>query len=161
MANDQNQCNFTGRLGKDPETKQLSNGSVTNFSIAVSEQWRDKQTQEKKERTTWVNCVVYGALADVVAKFGTKGMFVRITGKMQNRQWEQDGQTRYATEILVNEFQMLSSQQGQGQGQQGGQQQGGYNRPAQQSDQNRPTQQPAPRTAPQGGAPAYDDDVPF
>lgn len=157
MANDQNQCNFTGRLGKDPETKQLSNGSVTNFSIAVSEQWRDKQTQEKKERTTWVNCVVYGALADVVAKFGTKGMFVRITGKMQNRQWDQDGQTRYATEILVNEFQMLSSQQGQGQGQQSGQQQsGGYSRPAQQPQQ--PRQQAAQQ--PQGGQ-SYDDDIPF
>ena len=156
MANDQNQCNFTGRLGKDPETKQLQNGSVTNFSLAVSEQWRDKQTQEKKERTTWVNCVVYGALADVVAKFGTKGMFVRVTGKMQNRQWEQDGQTRYATEILVNEFQMLSSPQGQGQGQ--GQQQGGYSRPSQQPAQNRQPQQAAPQ---QGGAPSYDDDIPF
>lgn len=158
MANDQNQCNFTGRLGKDPETKQLGNGPVTNFSIAVSEQWRDKQTQEKKERTTWVNCVVYGALADVVAKYGTKGMFVRVTGKMQNRQWEQDGQTRYATEILVNEFQMLSSPQGQGQGQgqQSSQQHGGNSRPAQQPQQSR--QQPAQQ--PQGG-PAYDDDVPF
>lgn len=153
MANDLNQCNFTGRLGKDPEPKQLQNGSVTNFSIAVSEQWRDKQTQEKKERTTWVNCVVYGALADVVAKYGTKGMFVRVTGKMQNRQWEQDGQTRYATEILVNDFQMLSSPQGQSQGQQGGQQQGGYGRPAQQPAR----QQPAPQQ--QGGN--FDDDAPF
>lgn len=158
MANDQNQCNFTGRLGKDPETKQLGNGPVTNFSIAVSEQWRDKQTQEKKERTTWVNCVVYGALADVVAKYGTKGMFVRVTGKMQTRQWEQDGQTRYATEILVNEFQMLSSQQGQGQGQSQSQGQGGNNRPAQQPARQQPAQQPR---QPQSGGPDYDDDIPF
>ncbi|MNH15815.1 Single-stranded DNA-binding protein [compost metagenome] len=76
---------------------------------------------------------------------------------MQNRQWEQDGQTRYATEILVNEFQMLSSPQGQGQGQQSSQQQSGNSRPAQQPQQSR--QQPAQQ--PQGGAPEYDDDIPF
>lgn len=160
MANDQNQCNFTGRLGKEPESKQLQSGTVTNFSLAVSEQWRDKQTQEKKEKTNWITCVAYGALADVIAKFGTKGMFVRVTAKLQNRSWEQDGQTRYATEFVVNEFQILSSPQGQGQGQQGGQQ-SNQGRPAQQQAQNRPAQQPAPRTAPQGGAPAYDDDIPF
>ena len=161
MANDQNQCNFTGRLGADPESRQLSNGNVANFRIAVGKQWKDKQSQEKKERTTWVSCVAYGSLADIISRYATKGMHVRVTGEMNNRQWEHDGQTRYATEIVVSEFQMLG---GQGNGGAGGQ--SGQGRPAGQQQTAQRQQQSRP--APQGQAggytnpPAdYDDEIPF
>ncbi|WNL63600.1 single strand DNA binding protein [Aeromonas phage ST4] len=155
MANDLNQCNFTGRLGKDPEVRQVGNDSVANFTLAVGEQWKDKQSGERKERTTWVNVVIWGKLADVVKQYATKGMLVRITGKLQVRQWDKDGVAQYSTEIVASEFQMLSSKSdGQNHG---GQHQGGNNRPVQQPQQQR--QQPAPQ--PQGGAPAYDDDIPF
>lgn len=150
MANDMNQCNFTGRLGKDPDIRAVQNGKVANFSIAVGEQWRDRQTQEKKEKTTWVNIVVWGNMAETVEKFFAKGTFVRVSGKLQTRQYEQDGQTRYATEVLANDLQILGGWKGDqnSSGQQGGQQQ-------RQPQQQRPQQQ--------GNQPPmdFDDDIPF
>lgn len=152
MANDMNQCNFTGRLGKDPEIRAVANGKVANFSIAVGEQWKDRQSGEKKEKTTWVTVVIWGALADTVERFMTKGTFIRVSGKLQTRSYEQDGQTRYATELLANELQILGGWKGeQNGGQQGGQQQ----RQQPQQQQQRPQQQ--------GNQPPmnFDDDVPF
>lgn len=154
MANDMNQCNFTGRLGKDPEVRAVQNGKVANFSIAVGEQWKDRQTGEKKERTTWVNVVIWGAQAETVERFMTKGTFIRVSGKLQTRQYEQDGQTRYATELLANELQILGGWKGDQAGSQSGSQQGG-NQQRQQQQQQRPQQQ--------GNQPPmdFDDDVPF
>lgn len=154
MANDMNQCNFTGRLGKEPDIRAVQNGKVANFSIAVGEQWKDRQTGEKKEKTTWVNVVIWGALAETVERFMTKGTFIRVSGKLQKRSYEQDGQTRYATELLANDLQILGGWKGE---QNGGQQQGGGQQPQQrqQQQQQRPQQQ--------GNQPPmdFDDDVPF
>ncbi len=158
MANDLNQCNFTGRLGKDPEVRQAGSSKVANFSIAVGEQWRDRQTQEKKEKTTWVNIVVWGPQAEMVEKYLAKGTFLRVTGKLQTRQYEQDGQTRYATEVLADQIQILSGWKGEQNG--SSQQQGGGQRqPQQQQPQQQRTQQQSSQQ--QGGQPNFDEDAPF
>lgn len=153
MANDMNQCNFTGRLGKDPEVRQLPNGTVASFTLGVGKQWRDKQSGEKKEQTAWPTMIAYGALAEVIEKYATKGQLVRVTAEFRTRKYEQDGQTRYAQEFIISDFQMLGGQPGQQQG--GGQQQQQQQRPQQQS---RPQSQPQQRPQQQQN---FDDDAPF
>ena len=110
MANDLNQCNFTGRLGRDPEIKFLPSGSaVANFSIASGEKYKDKKSGEMVEHTEWVRVVAFGRLAEIIEKFVRKGSFIRITGKQKTRKWQgNDGQDRYTTEIVANDMQMLN-----------------------------------------------------
>lgn len=110
MANDLNLCQFIGRLGQDPEAKYTAAGTaVTKISIAVGEQWRDKTSGEKQERTTWVNVVAFGKLAEIMAQYLGKGARVYLSGKLSVRQYEKDGQRRYSTEIIANEMQLLDS----------------------------------------------------
>lgn len=107
-----NVCHFIGRLGKDPETKTLQTGDmVANFSIAVSESYKDKQGN-KVEKTEWINCVAWRKTAEVIAKWVHKGDMIYVSGKFTTRKWEKDGVTRYTTEILVNNMMMLGSKQG-------------------------------------------------
>ena len=151
MANDLNQCTFTGRLGRDPETRAFPSGDeVTNLRLAVGSKWRDKQTGEVKERTEWISVICAGGLSKVASQYLRKGDQVLISGELRNREWEQDGQKRYATEIRADKLLMLGSRQGQGgqgqgdQGGYGGQQQGQYQQPThgqQQYQQQRGQQQ--------------------
>lgn len=145
MANDLNQCNFIGRLGADIEQRFLPSGdSVSNFRIAVGKQWRDKGSGDKKESTTWVQCVAFGKLADVCSQYLAKGSRVFISGEMSVRKWQdQSGQDRYSTEIKVRDMQMLDSPGGQ-QGQPP--QQGGYQSPP-------PNQAPQNQRPPQNSQP--------
>jgi single-strand DNA-binding protein len=104
MANDLNSCSFIGRLGNDPVSKTLPSGdAVTNFSIAVG--WKTKE----KEGVEWVNCVSFGKLATICAEYLTKGKQVYINGRFKTRTYDKDGQKHYATEISVNDMQMLGS----------------------------------------------------
>lgn len=108
-----NKAILIGRVGKDPEVKNLPNGNmVANFSIATSETFKDKTTGEKKETTTWHNIVIWGKLCEVVAKYVHKGDLLYVEGKITNRSWEKDGITRYTTEIVVNNMTMLGSKKG-------------------------------------------------
>lgn len=104
--NDLNQCTFTGRLGADPEVRNTQNGkAVTSLRLAVGEQWRDKQSGEKKEKTEWVSVVIWNeALGKVASQYLKKGSRVLIQGSMQTRKWEKDGVDRYTTEIVLNGF---------------------------------------------------------
>ncbi|WP_439357937.1 single-stranded DNA-binding protein [Bradyrhizobium sp. DASA03007] len=107
MASSLNKVELIGRLGKDPEVKNLSNGSsVANFSVATSESWKDKRTGEKVEKTEWHNIVVWNEnTIKFVEDYLKKGDLVRIEGKIQTRKWEdQDGKDRYATEIVIPAF---------------------------------------------------------
>lgn len=145
MANDLNQCNFIGRLGQDVEIKYLPSGeAVANLGIAVGENWKDKQTGAKQERTEWIRAVAFGKLADIMGQYLTKGSKVFISGKMRTRKWQdQSGADRYSTEIVVKDMQMLDGKQDN--------QQGGYQQaPRQQSHQQPAPQQQQPRqSAPQ------------
>src|ERR1700752_3591154 len=101
MASSLNKVELIGRLGKDPEIKNLQNGSpVANFSVATSERWKDKRSGETQEKTEWHNIVIWNEKTiEFVEKYLTKGDLVRIEGKIQPRKWQdQDGKDRYSTE---------------------------------------------------------------
>ena len=99
-----------GNVGRDPEIRYMpSGGAVANLSIATSETWKDKDTGEKKEKTEWHRCVVFGKGAEIVEKYVKKGSKLFIEGSLQTREWEKEGQKHYTTEIKVRDFQMLDS----------------------------------------------------
>lgn len=106
-----NKVILVGRLGKDPEVRNLENGAtVANFTMATSESYKDKTTGEKKEITEWHNVVLWRGLADIAAKYLHKGDMVFIEGKLRTRSWEKEGVTRYTTEIVGDNMTMLSTQ---------------------------------------------------
>jgi single-strand DNA-binding protein len=107
MASSLNRVELIGRLGKDPEIRNLQNGSaVANFSVATSESWKDKRSGEKVEKTEWHRIVVWNEKTiEFVEKYLAKGDLVRIEGKLQTREWEdQEGQKKYSTEIVIPAF---------------------------------------------------------
>ena len=114
-----NKVQLIGHLGADPNLKYTpSNRPVCNLSIATSEAWKDKQTGEKKEKTEWHRCQVWGDLAEVCAKYLAKGRQVYVEGKLQTRSYEdKNGQKKYSTEIIVSNVVFLGSGEGQGAGQ--------------------------------------------
>ena len=103
-----NQCNFIGRLGRDPETRYTQSGkAVASFSIACSEK------RGGEESTEWVNIVAWEKLAEICGQYLVKGSLVFISGRMQTRKWQdKDGADRYSTEIKVREMKMLDSRGG-------------------------------------------------
>jgi single-strand DNA-binding protein len=104
-----NKVILVGRLGKDPEVRNLDNGAVVaNFSIATSESYKDRTTGERKEITEWHNIVLWRGLAEIAQKFLHKGDMVYIEGKLRTRSWEKEGVTRYTTEIVADNMTMLS-----------------------------------------------------
>lgn len=145
MARGVNKVILIGNLGRDPETKYMPSGdAVTNVSVATTEQWKDKQTGEKVEKTEWHRLVFFKRLAEVAGEYLRKGSTVYIEGRLQTRQWEKDGQTHYTTEVKVDQMQMLGGRGG-----------AGGSAPA--MPQDRGSAKPEPVTA----EPEFDDDIPF
>lgn len=104
---DLNQCTFTGRLGADPEVKSFQNGGrICNLRLAVGEQWKDKSSGERKERTEWVSVTIHSdGLVGIAERFLKKGSRVLIVGKQQTRKWQdQSGSDRYSTECVLSGF---------------------------------------------------------
>lgn len=102
-----NKVIIVGRLGNDPETRQIANGgTVTRLSIATSENWVDKEGQ-KQERTEWHRVVVWGKLAEICGRHLAKGRQVYVEGRLQTRSWEDQGQKKYSTEIVASTVQFL------------------------------------------------------
>ena len=102
-----NKVILLGRLGKDPEIRSFQNGNrVANFSIATSKRWKDKETQEQKEKVSWHNIVVFGeGLVGIVEKYVKKGSRIFIEGELQTRKWQdQDSNDRYTTEVVLQGF---------------------------------------------------------
>ena len=98
-----NKVIIVGTLGQDPEVKYLTNGNaVCNLSLATSEEWKDKQTGEKKSKTEWHRVVMFGKIAEIAGEYCRKGSQVYIEGKLETREWEKDGVKRYTTEIKVD-----------------------------------------------------------
>lgn len=109
-----NKVTLIGRLGKDPETKNLPSGdAVTNFSIATTEKWKDKQSCEQKEATEWHRINMFGKLAEIAAKYLKKGALVYLEGSIKTRKWtDKDGIEKYSTEIKADTMKMLGSNDG-------------------------------------------------
>ena len=121
MAGSVNKVILVGNLGQDPEVRRLNSGDpVVNLRIATSENWRDKQTGERREKTEWHSVVIFNEnLGKVAEQYLKKGAKVYIEGQLQTRQWEdQSGQKRYTTEVVLQKFrgelQMLDSRGGGG-----------------------------------------------
>ncbi len=108
MAGSLNKVLLIGRLGADPEIKQMVNGkSVARLSLATSQSWKDKNTGEKKEKTEWHRVVVFNeGLVNVVQQYLKKGAQVYIEGQLSTRKWkdEQSGQDKYSTEIIIQGY---------------------------------------------------------
>jgi len=158
MARGINKVILVGTCGKDPDTRYMpSGGAVTNISVATNEQWTDKQTGQKQERTEWHNIVFFGRLGEIAGEYLKKGSQVYIEGKLKTEQYEKDGITRYSTKIIANEMQMLGSRGGAGGGDYSANQQSA---PAPQQQNNQPAQQPAQPVA-AAATGDFDDDIPF
>ncbi|HOW16744.1 MAG TPA: single-stranded DNA-binding protein [bacterium] len=106
-----NKVIIIGRLGQDPEVRYTPNGqAVANFTVATSENWTDKTSGNKQERTEWHRIVVWGRLAELCKDYLKKGRQVYIDGRLQTRNWDdRDGKKRYITEIVANTIQFLGS----------------------------------------------------
>ena len=161
-----NKVILIGNLGRDPEMRYTANQHpVANFSIATSESWNDRATNERVERTEWHRVVCFQRLAEICGEYLRKGSKVYIEGRLQTRSWEgPDGQTRYATEVVARDMQMLDSRGGGGDGYGGAPQSGPP------EDYGRGPQRSAPAPSQQGPAqqapapPAdddFEDDIPF
>lgn len=159
-----NKVILVGNLGQDPETNYTADGkAITRVSIATSDEWKDKNTGEKKSKTEWHRVVMFGKLAEIAKQYLRKGSKIYVEGQLRTNKWQdKSGQDRYTTEVVIQGFngvmQMLDSrtggsqdfdqstppQQSQNQGQQAPQQQ--------QQQQNKP----APMVEDD-----FDDDIPF
>ena len=108
MAGSLNKVLLIGRLGADPEIKQMVNGkSVARLSLATSQSWKDKNTGEKKEKTEWHRIVVFNeGLVNVVQQYLKKGAQIYVEGQISTRKWkdEQSGQDKYSTEIVIQGY---------------------------------------------------------
>ena len=108
MAGSLNKVLLIGRLGADPDIKQMVNGkSVARLSLATSQSWKDKNTGEKKEKTEWHRIVVFNeGLVNVVKQYLKKGAQIYVEGQLSTRKWkdEQSGQDKYTTEILIQGY---------------------------------------------------------
>jgi single-strand DNA-binding protein len=121
MAGSLNKVILIGNLGRDPEVRRLNSGDpVVNLSIATSENWRDKATGERKERTEWHRVVIFNEnLAKVAEQYLRKGSKVYLEGQLQTRKYtDKDGNERYTTEVVLQRFRgelvMLDSRGGGG-----------------------------------------------
>ena len=102
-----NKVILLGNIGKDPEVRETKSGNIANLVLATSERYTDKSGQ-KQENTEWHNLVVFGKLADVVAKYVKKGDKLYVEGSITTRKWEdKEGNTRYNTDIKVRDLTML------------------------------------------------------
>lgn len=127
-----------GNLGRDPETRYMGDGkAVTNFSIAISEKYKDKTSGEWREVTEWVNVVLFGRLAEVAAEYLGKGSKVFVEGKLKTEKYtdKTTGVEKYTTKVVCEKMEMLSPK--------------GEGKPA----ASKPQAQPEPEP--------HDDDIPF
>ena len=107
MAGSLNKVLLIGRLGNDPEVRSTQDGrTVVNFSLATSETWRDKNTNERKEKTEWHRVVVFNeGLSKIIQQYVKKGSRIYIEGQLQTRKWQdQSGQEKYTTEIVLQNY---------------------------------------------------------
>ena len=145
---------IVGNLGGDPELRYLQSGqAVCNFSVAVSERWRDRNSNEQREKTTWYRVAVWGNQAETCNTYLSKGRQVMVIGNVQARGYvNNNGEAAASLDLTAREVRFLSSGNRDGGGEQGGGQRGGGERGGQQRDE---------RASNYPDAPASVDDIPF
>jgi len=162
-----NKVILVGNLGRDPETRTFPSGDqICNVTLATTDKWKDKQSGEMREATEWHRLVFNGRLAEIAAQYLRKGSQVYVEGQIRTRKYtDKDGVEKYATDIRVDQMQMLGSRQGQGapSSEDDGGYGGGYSRPPAAAARP-PAAAPAARQAPAKSSSGFDDmddDIPF
>ena len=107
-----NKVVLVGNLGGDPERKDANGTPLTTFSLATTETWTSDG--QKNEKTEWHRCVAWRKVAELIAEYSKKGDKLYVEGKLQTRSYDKDGQTHYATEVVVNDFTFLSGKSNSG-----------------------------------------------
>ncbi len=158
MARGINKVILIGNLGRDPETRFTQGGSaVTTFSLATSDQWRDRETNEQQDRTEWHRIVCFRRLAEIAGQYLRRGSKCYIEGSLRTSSWEdrETGQTRYRTEIVARDMQMLDSR---------GEASGGYAPPPRggaAQERTQPARSAASAADATDDLDDLDDDIPF
>lgn len=147
-----NKVILIGNLGRDPEMRYTTGGdAVANFSIATTDQWRDKASGEKQERTEWHRIVLFGRTAEIAGEYLKKGRSVYIEGRLQTRKWtDKDGNERYTTEIVGDRMQLLGGAGG-----------GGDTAFSSQREEAPAKSQSSQSAAKNSNVDDFDDDIPF
>jgi single-strand DNA-binding protein len=160
MAGSVNKVILVGNLGRDPEIRSTQDGTrVANFTMATSENWRDKSTGERREKTEWHRIVIFNErLVEVAEKYLHKGSKVYIEGQLQTRKWtDQSGQEKYTTEVVLQRFRgeltMLDSRGSGGEA-------GGYAEPSHEGPSHGSSGGGGSGRTPSSGG-DLDDDIPF
>jgi single-strand DNA-binding protein len=167
MARGINKVILVGNLGADPEVRYTGGGTaIASLRIATSEQWTDKQSGQKQERTEWHRVKLFGRLAEIAGEYLKKGSQIYVEGSLRTDKYtDKDGIERYSTDIIANDLQMLGgrgAEGGSGAGGGGGyreRQQGGGSRQSGGDYGNAPQRQPAPPMESNNNF--DDDDIPF
>lgn len=173
MAGSVNKVILVGNLGRDPEVRTSQDGSkIVNLNIATSEQWKDRSSGERKEKTEWHRVVIFNPnLADVAERYLKKGSSVYVEGALQTRKWtDQQGVEKYSTEIVIGRFKgelTLLGGRGEGGGQGGGDDFGGGSYGGGGQQRSGGGQRPSGGQGGQGGGSGWeppadlDDEIPF
>ena len=145
-----NKVILIGNLGKDPETRYMSNGdAVTNITLATTDTWKDKNG-EKQEKTEWHRVTFYRKLAEIAGEYLKKGRPVYIEGRLETRKWtDKNGVERYTTDIIANDMKMLGNRSGSG----------SFESPDHEEDNSASSRSSPAKSA--SGFDDMDDDIPF
>ena len=159
MARGVNKVIIVGNLGADPEVRYMpSGGAVTTISIATTEQWTDKTSGEKQERTEWHRVTLFNRLGEIAGEYLKKGSQVYIEGSLRTDKYQDKntGEDRYSTGIIANNMQLLGGRTDNQDG-------GGYNQAQRPAQAPAASQQAKPATAPAAAVAGdgFDDDIPF
>lgn len=163
MSRGINKVILVGNLGADPETRYSPNGSaVTRVSVATSEQWKDRESGEQKERTEWHRVVFFGRLAEIAGEYLRKGRQVYVEGSLRTNKWQdRDGNDRYTTEVIAAEMQMLGGRDGGMSAPPGGGGRSGDSGPSGGGSPGSGSQGGGSGSSGGGGGADFDDDIPF
>jgi single-strand DNA-binding protein len=157
MARGFNKVVLMGNLTRDPELKSIPSGQqVTSFSLAVNRTWNNANG-EKQEAVDYIDCNIWGKPAEIINQYMSKGSAILVSGRLQQRSWEQDGQKRSKVEVVVEDFNFVGGNSDSGNSGGGG----SYSAPKQTSNASEPTKKKESTSGDSGNDPINLDDIPF